>query len=101
MTTQVNDRVALLANATATGNPVTVDGGTYVWDNSCATWNGASVQLQYRAGDESTFVNVTGASANANGSSGPFYIGGATVMKVTVTGTPSAGVYSTLKRVNR
>lgn len=92
------ERVSLLSNATTSGSAVTVDGGKYTVDAVCATWNGASVQLQYLSADQSTYVNVSGATLNANGSF-EVNVGAGTLMKMTITGTPSAGVYAAMKRV--
>ena len=92
------ERVSLLNNVTTSGSAVTVDGGRYIVDAVCATWNGATAQLQYLSADNATYVNVNGASFVANGAA-EIMVGAGALMKMTISGTPSAGVYAALKRV--
>lgn len=94
MTHHYPDRVALLENASASGSNKTVDGGRYVW-SSVGTFNGGTLSLQVQLPDMSSFLTIAQHTAAA---STEVLVAGASVMKVIVSGSPSA-IYSALQRV--
>jgi hypothetical protein len=93
------DRINLLgiAGSQTDGSALLVDGGLYVWENVCATWNSATVTLEALAADGSTYYSVAG-PIGANGATGPVAVGGPTRLRANITGSPSAVIYSTLTR---
>jgi hypothetical protein len=86
-----------VAGSTTSGSNTVIDGGLYVFDYVCATWNTGVLQLQAMGPDNATFINV-GTSVTANGSQGPIALGFPTTVKATITGTPSANVFASLTR---
>ena len=92
----MSERIDLLVNATATGNYRSVTGGRYIWATE-ATWSGATAQLQAK-GPNGTAIDVSGASLTANGFIEVLIANGSEV-RVSITGGPPSGVYSSLVSV--
>ena len=89
------DTVTLLNNVAATGSPLTAEGGQYIW-SSVGTFGGTTLALQALQPDGTTYLTVASHTAS---SATQVAIGGATVMRVTVTGGSPSGLFSQLKRI--
>lgn len=87
---------SLLAGATATGNPVSVTGGRYIWAIQAGTWNGATATLQVLGPDGSTYQTVATATADTNVN---VLIGEGASMKVAISVATPTNVNSTLRGV--
>lgn len=90
-----NVAVVLLSNASATGQPVTVPGGQYVWAAQ-GTFSGATLTLQALGPDGANYIDVTTLSANG---AIDVRIGQDTAMRVSVSGGAPSAIYSNLKGV--
>lgn len=56
----------LLTSASSTGIAVAITAGKYNW-SAYGTWNGAVAQLQWSPDSGTTWIDVDGATASANG----------------------------------
>lgn len=91
------DTIILLSGATATGTGNRLDGyGHWNW-SVYGTFGTASAQLQWSPDDGTTFINVDGAAASANGGFSDIPLD-AGVVRVSVTGTATS-ISSRLGRV--
>lgn len=86
----------LLSNASATGAALPVEGGTYVV-TADGTFGGATLQLQLRSPDGSSWIDITDASLTAEGAFTVDLPRGEVRMTVT-GGTPSA-LYANLSGI--
>lgn len=92
----VGGAVTLLSNASATGaasDPLA--GGSYLWAAQ-GTFSGATLTLQSLGPDGSTYMDVTTLTAAGQKE---IRVGVGEVLRVSVSGGPPSGIYSTLRRV--
>lgn len=87
----------LLNNASATGEAIEVGGGTFI---VCAvgTFGGATLQLQLRGPDDSTYVNITDAALTVAGAYVVDLPRGATIKMLVSGGAPSA-LYANISKI--
>lgn len=87
----------LLSNASVTGGGVTVGGGSYVFTVD-GTFGGATVALQIRSPDGSSWLAITDASFTAEGNC-VVELGDGSEVRVTVTGGSPSALYANIARV--
>lgn len=90
-----NFKATLLNNASATGQSVTIPGGRYIW-SAQGTFGGATLTLQALGPDGSNYMTVT--SMTAAGAV-EVAVGEGTAMRVSISGGPPSGIYSSLAGV--
>lgn len=89
--------VALLENASATGSEFTIDQGGRFLFLALGTFGGATVKLQIKGPDDSTFVDVPDSSLTAAGSK-TVYLPDNAVVKAAIASGPPSGIYASLRR---
>lgn len=90
-----NASAVLLSNASATGQPVTMPGGRYIWAAQ-GTFSGATLTLQALGPDGANYQDVTTLTAAG---AAAIDIGEGTAMRVSVSGGPPSAIYSDLRAV--
>lgn len=89
------ERITLLSNASATGNPVTVPVCGYYQFAALGTFSGGTVKLQMLGPDGSTYVDVASSSLTAAGTALVALPAG-TLVKAAITGGPPSGIYASI-----
>jgi hypothetical protein len=93
------DKLTLIEGKAASSNWVPIDGGYYNWNAICATWNGATLTLQWSPNGGTTALDIDGCVLSANGGVTEIPIATGHV-KATLTGSPSAVMFSAVGAVN-
>ncbi|MBX9455867.1 MAG: hypothetical protein KL863_07480 [Rhizobium sp.] len=88
-------RIPLLANASATGNPVTIPVCGYYQFSALGTFGGATVKLQMLGSDGATYVDIADSSLTAAGTALVALPAEALVKAAVASGSPS-GLYAAI-----